>query len=132
MDSQVIVSPEQREFFQRWPLPWGAATKVAHALGYRAATVSSWTTGHSRMPRAAFPFLLTELEKAGMRPDPEAVELVYMGTTDATPKKMKPVPHAVLPAEPIEIGTFEKLEWLLRNTPLSEFQQLQLTRVLLT
>lgn len=128
----TVIVPEQREFFQRYPLPWGAATKIAKATGYAASTISSWTTGHTRMPKAGLELVLEELHRTGAIPLADDVEVLRLIATDHQPKRLKKLAKEVTPAVAVEVESFEQVEWLVRHVPLSDFQRLQLVRVLLT
>lgn len=127
----TVQAPEQREFFQAHPLPWGANTRLAQATGYANSTVSAWVTGHSKMPVEAFELVLQILAENYRDVPRVAVENVMRTLRPGNkPAKKQPMPGPPATPPPVVPSTFEELEDMVRRANLSDYQCMQLMRVL--
>ena len=128
----TLVAPEQRAFFRTFPLPWGANTRLAQATGYANSTVGAWITGHNKMPREAFDLAVSILLENGALIPPEILRDVR-ATLQPSRKPIKgkgEMPDAPTRPAPVIPSTYEELEFLIRKAQLSDYQAMQLIRVL--
>lgn len=129
MDSQMtVVAPEQRKFFHDNPLPWGGVSRLAQATGYANSTVGAWLTGHNKMPLEAFDVALLLLDEVRWPYDKvAALKIKALLQPSRKPTKRVPGPPA---NDPVIVSDYEEIEHAIRNARLTDYQCMQLIRVL--